>query len=269
MAMFCPRCANPAVEGQRYCKACGMNLGVIVDAMDGKTRGPLDFETLKSDLKDLGSSLRSGFEQAGMSFKNTKRFSQNPAPSSSSPIHPQTAISEISREVNKNVKRTIDKALNKVRAANTRKYSLQQATLSIFSGGAWMTAWYYILEAARNSGLFNSIEQVIFEQTGSQIHGLDGVFRFLWLLGLISVARGVAHLINGIFFVPKPQPEPEEQFEQQPSYGYSVPYATPVSAVPPASYIANNTTNDLEEKAGNVSQSSITEDSTLRFRESK
>src|SRR5262245_10606420 len=68
MAMYCPRCANPAVEGQRYCRTCGMSLGVILDAMEGKRPGPIDFETLKSDLKDLGSSLRAGFEQASATF---------------------------------------------------------------------------------------------------------------------------------------------------------------------------------------------------------
>ncbi len=274
MAMFCPRCANSAVEGQRYCRTCGMNLGVILDAMEGKTRGPLDFETLKSDLKDLGSSLRAGFEQAGMSFKNTKRFDQNPSTSSQSsstsmPIHPQTIVAEVTREVNKNVRRAVDKALHRVRAANTRKYSLQQATISIFGGGAWMAVWYQLLNAAANSGLIGSIEQTILLQTGTQITGLAPVLQLLWMLGFIPVARGVGHLINGLFFVPKLQPEPEEPVAQEPGYTYSMPYATPVSAVPPASYIASNTTNDLEDKAASASQSSVTEDSTLRFGQSK
>lgn len=272
MAMYCPRCANTAVEGQRYCRVCGMNLGVILDAMEGKTRGPLDFEMLKSDLKDLGSSLRAGFEQAGMSFKNTKRFGQNPSTSnqsSSTQINPQAIVAEFKREVNENVRRAVDKALHKVRLASSRKYSLQQATVSIFGGTAWMAVWYQLLNAAANSGLISSIEQTILLQTGTHITGLAPVLQLLWMLGLIPVARGVGHLINGIFFAPKPQPEPEVPVAQEPTYTYSMPYASPVSAVPPASYIVSNTTNDLADKSGSAAQSSITEDSTLRFGESK
>ncbi len=59
--MYCPKCSSQAVEGQRYCRQCGTNLGVILDAMDGKTV-TVDFETLKKDLRQLGQSLRSSFE---------------------------------------------------------------------------------------------------------------------------------------------------------------------------------------------------------------
>ena len=52
------------------CRQCGANLGAIVDAMEGR-RGPVDFERLKVDLKDLGTSLRTGFEQAHKEFKKT------------------------------------------------------------------------------------------------------------------------------------------------------------------------------------------------------
>ncbi|HEX9003379.1 MAG TPA: hypothetical protein VGB07_25955 [Blastocatellia bacterium] len=276
--MYCPKCAVQAVPGQRFCKNCGTNLGVILDAVEGKQRSPIDFETLKNDLRELGSNLRAGFEQ----FKGTNRLDKNPMvpqpppsgpPGSYAPGNfppPQVYMADLARDINKSIKNEIErevrKGLNKVRVANTRKYSLQQATLSLFGGGAMMAAWYYILDAATKSDLFPSIEQTIFEQTGNQIHGLAVIFRLLWLLPLIPMARGVAHLFNGIFFAPKQeQMQTEEPPEFQPqSYAYPA-YPTPVSAVSAASQIANNTTNELGEKVGSVSQPSVTEEETMRF----
>jgi hypothetical protein len=278
--MYCPKCAVQAVPGQRFCRNCGTNLGVILDAVEGKQRGPIDFETLKSDLRELGSNLRAGFEQ----LKGTNRLDKTPMappPSSGPPGSyvpgtfppPQVYMADLARDVNKSVKHEIErevrKGLNKVRVANTRKYSLQQATLSLFGGGAMMAAWYYILDAAIKSDLFPSIEQTIFEQTGNQIHGLAALFRLFWLFALIPIARGVAHLFNGIFFAVKQEQMPQEELpEFQPqSYAYPAQYPTPVSAVSPASQIANNTTNELGEKVGAVPQPSVTEDATLRFEE--
>ncbi|HNG32633.1 MAG TPA: hypothetical protein PK012_23345, partial [Blastocatellia bacterium] len=246
---------------------------VILDAAEGRQRGPIDFETLKNDLRDLGSSLRAGFEQ----FKGTNRLDKTPP---AQPVNqvpgnyppPQVYMADLARDLNKSVKREIErevrKGLNKVRIANTRKYSLQQATLSLFGGGAMMAAWYYILDAAVKSDLFSSIEQIILNQTGNEIHGLAAIFRLLWLLALIPMARGVAHLFNGIFFAAKPEPPPQEEPEyQSQSYVYQTPppYVSPVSAVQPAGQIANNTTNELGEKAAAIPQASVIEEETMRF----
>lgn len=271
--MYCPKCAAQSVPGQRFCRNCGTNLGVILDAVEGKQRAPIDFETLKNDLRELGSNLRAGFEQ----FKGTNRLDK---PSAAPPVNyapgnyppPQVYMADLARDLNKSVKREIErevgKGLNKVRVAHTRKYSLQQATLSLFGGGAMMAAWYYILDAAVKSNLFNSIEQIILNQTGNEIHGLSAIFRMLWLLALIPMARGVAHLLNGIFFAAKPEATPQEEPEFQPqNYVYPSPhYSAPVSAVSPAGRIANNTTNELGQNSA-IPQPSVTEEETMRFEE--
>ena len=260
--MFCPNCSAQTVPGQRFCRNCGTNIGVIVDAMDGKQqRGPIDFETLKSDLKELGSNLRAGFEQ----FKNTHRLDkQQVAPPANVP--PAPAMADLAQELHKSIKRDIEgqvnKGLRKVRVANSRKYSLQKGLLSIFSGGAIMFAWQVVLEHSGN--LIHSIEEIVLQQTGAPIEGLE-VIRYLWMLGLIPVARGVAHLINGIFIAPKQEQVVEESSFQPPNYAYSVPYSTPISAVPPASHIAGTTTNELNQKVGSASQPSVTEEATLRL----
>ena len=137
--MFCPKCAAQTVSGQRFCKNCGTNIGVIVDAIENKQRSPIDFETLKKDLRELGSNLRAGFEQ----FKGTHRLEKLQAAQAQGSVPPPAAADvaqEIRQSIKRDIEREISKGLHKVRAANSRKYSLQKATLSIFSGGAWMTA---------------------------------------------------------------------------------------------------------------------------------
>src|SRR5215475_3956434 len=120
--MFCPRCSNQIAENQNYCRNCGLNVGVIVDAMQDKPRGRFDFDPVIRGLHDLGSSLRAGWEEAHNSIKNTRRLNKN------------AQKQDLPREVSEVLKHQIDKALKKANAAHSRKRSFQQATLSIFSG---------------------------------------------------------------------------------------------------------------------------------------
>lgn len=247
--IYCPKCASTAVEGQRFCRSCGTNLGVILDAMEGK-RGPLDFETLKRDLRDLGSSLRSGFEEASAAIKNTKRLDQRHVPSSQPQ---QVLLPDLSKE--------LKKAVRKVNAADSRKLSLQKGTLSLFGGGVFMYVWYHVLEAATRSEVISNLERIIV-QAAPQMEGINiGAFaplvQTLWLLGLIPVAKGVAYLVNAIFFAPKPEPEPAPQ----------IIYSQPVMQAPPnyASSIPDPSTNELENQSAPRPGQSVTEDATLRF----
>jgi hypothetical protein len=236
---YCPRCATSAVPGQRHCKNCGIKLDVIQDAIEGR-RGPLDFEKLKKDLRDLGSSLRTGFEEAGIKIKQTQKLSKDPRSIAPNAMN----MPNWSREFNK--------ALRKVKAANTRKYSLQQATLSIFGGGVIIAVWYHLLNVAAESGLLQSLELLILEHTGSSVTGLVQVVQLLWLLGLIPIARGVAHLINGIFIVPRKVEE--EETNTAPAYVY----ASPVAA-------GNVSTNELREEPVADPPPSVIEEETVRF----
>jgi hypothetical protein len=260
--MYCPRCANQIAENQNFCRNCGLKLDVIVDAIHDKPRGQFDFESLKRDLRDLGSSMRSGWEEAQTKFKDTRKLKKN-AP-------PQDWSREISKavwshEVSEVIKHHINKAIKKSKAAHSRKYSFQQAALSIFGGGAIMTVWYYVLEAAANSGLLQNLELIIMDKTESPIFGLVPVVRMLWMLGLIPVARGVAHLINGIFFAPKPEKEPEPQTGFSPDFA-STPAQNHIQS-PPAfvSAVADPATSNLESERTPQPQAGVTEDTTLRF----
>lgn len=238
---YCPKCATSAVPGQRHCRNCGIKLDLIQNAIEGKQRGPLDFDTLKKDLRDLGASLRTGFEEAGIKIKQTQKLKKNARPLAPDAIN----MPNWSKEFNK--------ALRKVKAANTRKYSLQQATLSLFGGGAIIAVWYHLLNVAAESGLLQSLELIIYEHTGSQVTGLIQVVNILWMLGLIPIARGAAHLINGIFIVPRKLEEREEESYPTPDYLYSSPVT------------ANASTNELQDEPNPVTPSSVTEEETVRL----
>ena len=266
--MYCPNCSTAAVPGQRYCRICGANLGAIWDAMEGR-RGQIDFETLKADLRELGANLRAGFERAKEDFnKHTNRLDQPKRQPPAVPTPPQLPSPDVPPEVIRDLRRTIRalrRMVNKVKAAHTRKHSLQQATLSIFSGGALLTAWYYLLQRAGNSGLLGSLEQILLQKTGWQIEGLVPVVQMFWLFALIPIATGFAHLINGIFFAPK-QAELEAELEdeaavyQTPVFNYQPqPSIVPPVAVPPSVV----STNELEREANQAV--SVTEDETRRF----
>jgi hypothetical protein len=261
--MFCPRCANQIADNQNYCRNCGLNVGVIVEATQDKPRNKFDFEPVIRNLHDLGSSLRAGWEEAHNSIKNTRRLNKNKnAP-------PQDWSREVgkavwSHEVSEVLKHHIDRALKKAKAAHSRKYSFQQATLSIFGGGAMMAVWYYVLEALTDSGLLQNLQTIILNGTGTyiDINALVPLIRMLWMLGLIPVARGVAHLFNGIFFAPKPEKEP--QIDLAPGFAPAPAQQRSQPAQPAyVSAVADPATNNLQSDS--PPQTSVTEDQTLRF----
>jgi hypothetical protein len=260
--MYCPRCANQIAENQNFCRNCGLKLDVIVDAIHDKPRGQFDFESLKRDLRDLGSSMRAGWEEAHTKFKDTRKLKKNAPPQDWSR---EISKAVWSREVSEVLKYHIDKALKKAKAAHSRKYSFQQAALSIFGGGAIMAVWYYVLEAAANSGLLQNLELIILNRTEEPITGLVPVIRTLWLLGLIPVARGVAHLINGIFLAPKPEKEPEPQIGFAPDIAPESPQNYIQSTPTYVSAVADPATNNLESERTPQPQISVTDDPTLRF----
>jgi hypothetical protein len=239
--MYCPRCATEIAEGQNFCRSCGTPVGVILDAVNRKEPGPFDFDKLKRDLRELGENLRAGFEGAGK-IKRTQRLGAMPGPGA--PDSTAILIQNLSRE--------FYRALNKVKVAHTRKYILQQAALSIVGGGAFMAVWHRLLTTAAESGFLRNIELIILQQTGSPVMGLAEVIQLTWLLGLIPVARGVAHLFNGIFLVPRQLEQADAPYN--PARGYT--YSSPVNTTP---------SKDLESELKAKPQQSVTEDETARF----
>lgn len=285
--MYCPKCSSQAVEGQRYCRQCGTNLGVILDAMDGKTV-TVDFETLKKDLRQLGQSLRSSFEDAHQEFKKNKHrhwqkgdwnwVSGAAQTSADAGANAATeAVSAAPTAGHKISTRPIPIKIKQVRGGSSRQQSFQQAALSIFGGGAATWALYYLLHTAGQSGLLGSLEQLILRESGAPLYGLAPVFQALWVLGLIPVAKGVGHLVNGIFFAAKPTENPVDQVTQEinarlaAAQAAQIPQAQPAWAAPAAAPATQDEpeqapdTNELKRDRAFSPVGSITEDPTERF----
>ncbi len=202
--MFCPKCASPATENQRFCRQCGTNLGVILDAMDGK-RNPVDFEKLKGDLKELGTSLRAGFEQAHQEIRKNHKVNWREQ-------------RQQFRYKNRHLANTVKDVVTDTKAAvssapeiknyleskrnrwykTSRQYHFQQAILKILSGGSLSAFWYFLLNSAANSGLLQSLEKIVLQHQ-PDLTGLIPVIQMLWVLGLVPVAQGIGHLVAGSF----------------------------------------------------------------------
>jgi hypothetical protein len=206
--MYCPKCSSPATENQRFCRQCGTNLGVILDAMDGK-RSPVDFEKLKGDLKELGNSLRAGFEQAHEEikknnkvdwrqqrhqFRRRNRDLSNTVSTAVKDVVTETKAAVLSTPEIKNL---IESKKNRW-YKTSRQYHFQQAILKILSGGALVGAWYFLLNSAANTGLLQGIEKIILQHQPELI-GAAPFLQMLWVLGLIPVAQGIGHVIAGSF----------------------------------------------------------------------
>lgn len=261
--MYCPKCATQSTPGQRFCRTCGTNLSVILDAIDdsiGGKRGPIDFEVLKADLRELGANLRVGFEEARQGFKQatgkTRRLNTAPTPSAppSAPAAPPVKLEPL--------------RVKRVRGGSTRRYSLQQAFLGIFGGGATAGVLYHLLNTAAGSGLLASLEQMILRNLEvPPPGGFVPVFQMLWMLGLIPVVKGVAHLINAIFFAVKPEPGTKEvviSTAQRIEYTAAPPQPQPLFRTDVNQFLGKS----HQESAAQISSdppASITEDDTVRF----
>jgi hypothetical protein len=285
MNLYCPRCSSQAVEGQRYCRQCGTNLGIILDAMDGKTVS-LDFETLKKDLRQLGQSLRTSFEEASREVKKTRRqrrhqqkndfgWVDDVAQTAASAATEAVAATTTAAPARPLSTKPIPIKVKQVRGGNSRQHSFQQAALSIFGGGALTWALYYLLQTAGRSGLLWNLEQLILRESQVPLYGLAPVFQALWVLGLIPVAKGVAHLINGTFLAAKPTENPTDAVIQELNARLATARAQPIqqSYSVPVSATAENPPGALDTSGFKRDSrqpeyspvGSITEDPTERF----
>lgn len=258
--MYCPKCASPAVEGQRFCRQCGTNLGVIVDAMEGR-RGQVDFERVKADLKDLGTSLRSGFEQVQQEFRkkqNEQRHRQHEQQSDWISSITQTA-STAANDVKTALFSTpsTPKPSKAKRSRESRRYHLQKGILSIFTGSASAGAYYWLLQTATESGLLANLEQLVL-QRNPHLTGLVPVAQMLWVFCLIPVATGMGHLINGAFFT---SPDQELKANENGSLESSEHVAPSVQQSHPPQVATVRDTNEINPDLG-VGYS-VTEDATL------
>jgi len=188
--MYCPKCGAEAVEGQRFCKACGTNLQLIINVIKGGGKGPgpwhLDPEELKRNVTDFVDSWKKGFqhEHGG---KTWEKIEQSRAR--------RHSTRELRRRTREEVRRR-----NLPQPGQWMKYSrqhnLKEGLISLFSGGALSFAFFKIGQEVLNSGVIHEIPRI----NDAQIHGLETLARIFWLFMLIPLLKGLGQVIYGTFF---------------------------------------------------------------------
>ena len=231
--MFCPKCGVETTEGQRFCKACGVNIQLVSEALsrgeDSLGQLRIDIDSVKRTITEVGKGIKEGF--SGIGSQPAKYKDTNPIPE-----HIQ-----ISQKPKAGPK-------PKEWLSYSRQHNLKYGLLSLFSGAGFGVFLYYALRVAINAGTIKSLEDL------SHTHGLEAFVRIMWLFAAIPIAKGIAQIIYGAFFGVSltkvadmiAPPQPIQIIQQAPAE---------LPAPPPS--VTEHTTFTLREPASGESQSEI------------
>lgn len=64
MPMYCPNCSTPAIEGAKFCKACGLNLAAVTQALSGEVA--VSEPLLDREYKRARRSVSEGIQGAAV-----------------------------------------------------------------------------------------------------------------------------------------------------------------------------------------------------------
>lgn len=192
--MYCPKCGAEAVEGQRYCRACGTDLQLINTALksEGKGPGPFNFdaEEIGKNIADFVNSWKKGFqhEHAAKWKGGWEHYRQG---------HPLQSARDQRRKVRDEARRR-----NLPQPSQWMKYSRQhnfkEGLISLFSGAGLALLFHKLGQAAISSHVLETIPRV--GQNESQLHGLEMLVNLFWLFMLIPVLKGLGQIIYASFF---------------------------------------------------------------------
>ena len=191
--MYCPKCGVEAVEGQRFCKACGTNLQLIINIVKGGGKGPgpwnIDPEELKRNVTDFVDSWKQGFKH-----EHTKKWKADWEQYQKGHPYRQDAR-ELRRKAREEVRRR-----NLPQPSQWMKYSRQhnfkEGLVSLLSGAGMSYVFFKIGQEVLNAGIIHEIPRI----TDAQAHGLEVLARIFWLFMLIPALKGLGHLIYATFF---------------------------------------------------------------------
>src|SRR5436190_16675310 len=190
--MFCPKCGSQTVEGQRFCKACGTNIQLINDAIrGGDSAHPFGFdvEALKKNAMEFAQSWKTGWHGVAVN----KEYQQQSARDAAREIRMSAAA--IRRKAKEETRR---QNLPKPREymSYSWQHNLRSGLVSLFWGTGLGVVLYYLSQNAIDAGLIRQIE----EQSRGHVQGLEPVVRMIWLIALLPVLKGLAHIVYAAFF---------------------------------------------------------------------
>lgn len=246
--MFCPKCGIETIDGQKFCKSCGANLQLVSEALAGgdDTLGQLrvDFDALKRSLGDVVKEIKVGLG-VGSGSKRAARSGDDCWFGGETVEKRQSATHPLGERTSRHSHRSHPKPKEWLRYS--WQHNVRDGLISLFGGVAFGMFLYYMGREAINSGVIDQIEGL------NRAPAIESLLRLIWLVALIPILKGIAHLAYGAFFaesistlserfVPAPLPQ-----DNQPMAGPRAFPAETYAVEVPAS-VTEQTTNILEKK---------------------
>jgi len=193
--MFCPKCGGESLETQRFCKACGTNLQLINNALSGgdSPQGPfgIDVEALAKNARDFAQSWKTSWSGAHLKVGVSDLHG-----SRSGDARERHQVSREARKQAREEARRQNLPKPKDYMSYSWQHNLRNGLVSLFWGAGLGVVLYYLSQNAIDAGLIRHIE----EQSGGHVQGLEPVVRMIWLIALLPVLKGLAHIIYAAFF---------------------------------------------------------------------
>jgi hypothetical protein len=192
--MFCPKCGIETVESHKFCKSCGANLQLVSDALKSgdDTLGQLrtDFDALKRSLGEVAKKIK---VDLGLGpYAGTKQQAGDDS----------CAVFGI--DVGKKNRSTHPLARSEARHDRAIKpkewlqyswqHNVRDGLISLFGGVGLGIFLYYMGAEVIRSGVLDQVEVL------SRARGIESIIRLVWLVALIPVLKGFAHLAYAAFF---------------------------------------------------------------------
>jgi hypothetical protein len=247
--MYCPKCGAEAIEGQRFCKACGTNLQLIYNAIkSGDTpQGPfgLDLDALKQSAMDFANSWKTNW--AGMTQEHERQWSGI----TREPKKPLTEREKRRRAREELQRRNLPRPREWM--AYSWQHNLKAGLGSLLSGAGLGILFYYLGQEALNSHLLEEIPRI----NAEQLKGLEFAARMIWMISLIPMLKGLGQIIYAAFFA-------ESMATLSDRYTVRDPVTGPLTNPQP-----QRDTAQTDFEALNEPPASVTENTTKFFEEAR
>lgn len=192
--MYCPKCGAEAVEGQRFCKACGTNLQLIINIVKGggnKGPGPWNFdpEEMKRNITDFVDSWKRGFQhEHAAKWKAEWEHYKKGRPARQSSVERRRRAKDEAR------RRNLPQPGQWMKYS--RQHNFKEGLKSLFAGAGLSFLFFKFGVEVLKADLINQIPGI----DPPQAHGLEVLARIFWLFMLIPVLKGLGQIIYATFF---------------------------------------------------------------------
>jgi hypothetical protein len=240
--MFCPTCGAEAVDGHKFCKACGKNLQIVADSLGGDDAlGQLrtELDKVKDAITSLGKSgaeeVRRAVGRAKTSGRRHGRYNwraERAGRSSGSDWRngkwggiPTAPDSETTTKELERIQQDPNKGLPRPKdwLKYSRQHSLRDGLMSLVGGVGTSAVFYFMSRIILESGAINGIAE------SSHVHDLDkliyAVLPYVWIFGIVPAAKGLVQIFYAALFA-----EPISKIAER----YGAALRTPLPAPMPA-----------------------------------